>query len=57
MAPFDVYEGAQVGPGRRSVALRLRFRHPERALTDEEVDGDMANVMAALGEAGYDIRR
>jgi phenylalanyl-tRNA synthetase beta chain len=55
--PFDVYQGAQVGAGRRSVALRMRFRHPERALTDDEVDRDMANVMAALVGAGYDIRR
>ncbi|HKI58966.1 MAG TPA: phenylalanine--tRNA ligase subunit beta [Trueperaceae bacterium] len=54
--PFDVYQGEQVGAGNRSVALRLRFRRRERALTDEEVDGRMRNVMSAVRDAGYDIR-
>ena len=54
--PFDVYEGEQVGPGLRSVALRLRFRRPDRALTDDEVDEHMGNVMSAVRDAGYDIR-
>ena len=35
---FDVYEGPQVGDGRRSLAFRLLFRSPERTLTDEEVN-------------------
>lgn len=54
--PFDVYQGEQVGAGSRSVALRLRFRRRERALTDEEVDEHMRNVMSAVRDAGYDIR-
>jgi phenylalanyl-tRNA synthetase beta chain len=33
---FDVYTGAQVGPGRRSLAFALRFRAPDRTLTVEE---------------------
>jgi len=33
---FDVYEGEQVGPGRRSLAYTLRFRAPDRTLTAEE---------------------
>ena len=35
---FDVYEGQQVGEGRRSLGFRLRYRSPERTLTDEEVN-------------------
>ena len=54
--PFDVYRGEQVGEGGRSVALRLRFRRSDRALTDDEVDGHMRNVMSAVRDAGYDIR-
>lgn len=54
--PFDVYEGGQVGEGRKSVALRFRFRHPERALTDAEVDAAMKSVMAAVDAAGYGVR-
>ena len=34
---FDVYSGAQVGEGRRSLALALAFRARDRTLTDEEV--------------------
>jgi phenylalanyl-tRNA synthetase beta chain len=50
---FDVYQGPQVEAGHKSLALRFRFRHPDRALTDAEVDADMAAVMAALRDAGY----
>jgi phenylalanyl-tRNA synthetase beta chain len=34
---FDVYSGEQVGAGRKSLAYTLRFRAPDRTLTDEEV--------------------
>ena len=34
---FDVYTGEQTGEGRRSLAYALRFRAPDRTLTDEEV--------------------
>jgi phenylalanyl-tRNA synthetase beta chain len=54
--PFDVYEGGQVGAGRKSLALRFRFRHPERALTDAEVDARMKDVMSAVDAAGYAVR-
>jgi phenylalanyl-tRNA synthetase beta chain len=54
--PFDVYEGEQVGAGQRSVALRMRFQRADRALTDDEVDQRMRNVMRAVRDAGYDIR-
>lgn len=37
-AIFDVYEGDQVASGKKSLALRLIYRHPERTLTDEEVN-------------------
>jgi phenylalanyl-tRNA synthetase beta chain len=33
---FDVYTGDQVGEGKKSLAFRLRFRAPDRTLTDEE---------------------
>ncbi|MDZ7705036.1 MAG: phenylalanine--tRNA ligase subunit beta [Trueperaceae bacterium] len=56
LEPFDLYEGAQIAAGQRSVAVRLRFRHPERALRDAEVDADMQQIVTALAAAGYDIR-
>jgi phenylalanyl-tRNA synthetase beta chain len=36
---FDLYRGEQVGEGRKSLALRLTFRAPDRTLTDGEVAG------------------
>ena len=54
--PFDVYEGKPVPEDKRSVALRLRFRDPLRALDNDEVDARMEDVITALAQEGYDIR-
>src|SRR5690554_7662964 len=56
LAPFDVYAGAQLPGGMRRVALRFRFRHASRALTDAEVDAAMEKVIRAVRDAGYAIR-
>jgi phenylalanyl-tRNA synthetase beta chain len=55
---FDLYEGEQVGAGRKSLALRLEFRAADRTLTDEEVAGVRASIESALGaaEIGGSIR-
>lgn len=45
---FDVYEGAGVEPGHRSVAWRLTLRHPERTLRDKEIEGRRAKILSAL---------
>ena len=45
---IDRYEGEQVGEGLCSQAFRLRYRHPDRTLTDEEVDGSHGAIRAAL---------
>lgn len=47
---FDVYEGEQVGAGKRSLALHLEFRAPDRTLTDEDADRARAKIVAALTE-------
>jgi len=43
-----VYRGKQVGAGKKSVTLRLRFRDPARTLRHEEVDPQVAAVVAAM---------
>ena len=48
---FDVYQGAQVGPGRKSLAYRLRFRSPDRTLTDSEVNAVMETIVQKLAES------
>ena len=53
---FDVYSGAQVGEGRRSLALSLSFRSLERTLTDEDVAPVRAALVAALAGLGGELR-
>ena len=47
---FDVYEGPQVGDGRKSLAIHLVFQAPDRTLTDEEADAAREQIVGALGE-------
>jgi phenylalanyl-tRNA synthetase beta chain len=54
---FDVYEGAQVGAGRRSLAYTLRLRAPDRTLTDEDANAVRdAAVAEASGRLGATLR-
>jgi len=45
---FDVFADERLGGGRKSVALSLVYRHPERTWTDEEVAELHGKVVAAL---------
>ena len=57
MTPFDVYHGAQVGEGRKSVAFRIAFQAADRTLTDEEAAGLRERVVAALSDRfGAELR-
>ncbi len=54
---FDVYRGAGIPEGSRSLAYRLRFCSPERTLTDEEVGTRRAGcIEAAEREFGAVLR-
>jgi phenylalanyl-tRNA synthetase beta chain len=53
---FDVYTGAQVGEGRRSLALALSFRDLNRTLTDEDIAPVRERIVAAVGELGGELR-
>jgi phenylalanyl-tRNA synthetase beta chain len=54
---FDVYEGSQVGPGRRSLAWNLTFQAPDRTLTDEEVNEFHARIVEEISRRfGAEIR-
>ena len=50
---FDAYTGEQVGPGCKSLAYTLRFRAPDRTLTDDEVavarDAAVASAVRLTG--------
>lgn len=52
-----VYRGKQLGPGRKSVTFRLRFRDPARTLRHEEVDPQVAQLVDALKrDLGAELR-
>ncbi len=53
---FDLYRGDQVGEGRKSLALRLTFRAPDRTLTDAEVAELRERIRAGLAELGGSLR-
>jgi len=52
-----VYRGKQVGDGRKSVTLRMRFQDPARTLRHDEVDPQVESVVSTLKSAvGAEIR-
>jgi phenylalanyl-tRNA synthetase beta chain len=53
---FDLYEGEQLGEARKSLALRLEFRAPDRTLTDAEVGALRDSIEAKLEEIGGTLR-
>jgi phenylalanyl-tRNA synthetase beta chain len=54
---FDRYQGAGVPQGSVSLSLRLTFRHPERTLTDSEVQQAVEAIVSALtAEHGVRLR-
>jgi phenylalanyl-tRNA synthetase beta chain len=46
---FDVYRGAGVESGRKSIALGLIFQDNLKTLTDEDADRLMAAIRSDLG--------
>jgi phenylalanyl-tRNA synthetase beta chain len=54
---FDVFTGQQVGEGRKSLAYTLRFRAPDRTLTDEETTAARDTAVAeAVRRVGAVLR-
>lgn len=54
---FDRFEGAELGEGRVSLAYRLRFRAPDRTLTDDEVaEMRQACIDAVVNAHGAELR-
>ncbi len=45
---FDLYKGEHVPPGQKSVAVRVRYRSPEKTLTDDEVNRVHSSIIDHL---------
>ena len=48
VALFDIYTGAGIAPGKKSVAFNLTLRSDDRSLTAEEADADVKSILTAL---------
>jgi phenylalanyl-tRNA synthetase beta chain len=54
---FDLYRGAQIGSGKKSLAYRLTYQAPDRTLTDADVARLRARIVKRLeDELGATIR-
>ncbi len=53
---FDIYEGAQVKPGFKSMAYALTFRSAEKTLGEQEVSAAMKKIWNGLQSLGIEIR-
>jgi phenylalanyl-tRNA synthetase beta chain len=47
---FDIYKGAQVGEGKKSMAFNLIFVANDRTLNVDEIDDTIKNVLNKLGQ-------
>lgn len=55
---FDVFEGAHVGEGKKSVAIEVTLQPKDRTLTDEEIEKVSAAVVAAVTKTtGGELRK
>jgi len=48
---FDLYQGDQVGAGKKSLAYSLEFQPLDRTLTDREIDAEVNRIVQRVEEA------
>ena len=54
---FDLYRGKGIPEGKKSMAIRVRYRSPERTLTDDEINRIHGRFVEALKkQVGAEIR-
>ena len=54
---FDVYQGAQIPEGKKSVAYSVWLRSAEGTLTDAQIDDASAKIIAKLEKLGAELRK
>lgn len=54
---FDVYEGAQIKAGYKSMAYSIKFRAKDRTLEEKDVAEVMTKILGALGKLGIELRQ
>ena len=56
-ALFDVYEGAQIKSGYKSLAYTLTFRAKDKTLEDTDIQNGMNKILKKLEEMGIELRK
>jgi phenylalanyl-tRNA synthetase beta chain len=54
---FDLYKGAQIPDGKKSLMYKLVFRKPDATLTDEQIDKNISLILKALSEKNIELRK
>lgn len=54
---FDVYQGAQIPEGKKSVAYSVWLRSAEGTLTDAQIDETVARIVGKLEKLGAELRK
>jgi len=54
---FDIFEGASLGEGKKSVALEVSIQPVERTLTDEDLDALSAKIVENVGKSAGGVLR
>ena len=53
---FDIYEGAQIAQGHKSMAYSVSFRAKDKTLEDAEVNAAMEKILKGLKTLGIELR-
>lgn len=56
-ALFDIYEGAQIKRGYKSIAYTLTFRAQDKTLEDDDIQNAMNKILKKLEELGIELRK
>ena len=54
---FDIYEGAQIKAGFKSVAYSITFRAKDKTLEEADISAAMNRILKALEEMGIELRK
>ena len=54
---FDIYEGAQIKEGYKSMAYTVVFRSKDRTLTEDDINGAMKKILNGLQGLGAELRQ
>ena len=54
---FDIYEGAQIKTGFKSVAYSIVFRAKDKTLEDADVSAAMDRILKSLEGMGIELRK